>query len=366
MLEPFRRHLKTCPHRAKGPAYSACQCPLYAYGEHQGLTRQRFSLHTRDWGRAMARCAELMLGIEEPEGGSVAASIAAYLSDCEARKIAPSTLKYYRRVLEAFSGFAPNSLAHITAAQIVRFRATRRVAASTLETQIGAVRIWLRWCLETGRIASDPAAGLKAQHIPPPEIVPLSQAEVSALLMSCDSMRMAASRIRARAILLLMLYSGLRIGDVAALRRDRIDWKARRLTVRTQKRGTRVTVRLPEDCIAALDSLPKSEKIFAGGTVHSTANSITKTLKALGKLSGVTRLHPHLLRHTFACRLLEGGAELRTVQHLLGHSSIRTTERYYAAFVASHQRLLDAATDRLDFTGGPAGVAVIPRREGAL
>lgn len=367
MLEPYRRHLENCPHRASGVSFTNCDCPCWAYGEIQGRTRQRVSLHTRDWSKALARCSEMMLGIIEPEGGSTREAIVSYLSDCEARKMAGSTLRYYRRILEAFKGFAPDKLRHITGGHVVRFRTTLRVAPATLEINVGVVRSWLRWCVDTNRLAVDPAAKVRNPTVAPAEIVPLSQIEVSALIAACDQLRTQTSRDRGRALLLLMLHSGLRIGDVAALRRDRIDWRSRRLTITTQKRKTRVTVRLPDAVIAALDRLPKGECLFPGLTIHSTCNSITKTLTRLGVLAGVTRLYPHLLRHTFACRLLEHGAELRTVQHLLGHSSIRTTERYYATFVASHQRLLDAATDSLDFTAQPtASVASVPGVKRAL
>jgi integrase len=61
--------------------------------------------------------------------------------------------------------------------------------------------------------------------------------------------------------------------------------------------------------------------------------------------------HPHRFRDTFSVRLLEGRENLRTVQLLLGHTSIRTTEKHYAPWVQSVQRILDAATAKLDFVG---------------
>lgn len=369
MLEPYRRHTSDCPHAGKGVLHTSCNCPCYAYGDYAGKTRQRVSLHTRDWGKALTRCAELMSGgiTQQPTLLTTATAIKQYLDDCEGRRLATGTVRCYRRHLEAFAAVAPNHLAHITPGVVVRFRSgLRGDEVATVNAKIGAVRGWLNWCVMTGHLKESPAAGIELGEVPPSEILPLSQAEVQKLLTACDQLRMKSSRIRARAALLLLLYSGLRISDAAALRRDRIDWKTRRLTLRTQKRKVFVTIRLPEACILALDALPKGDKVFSGATTHSTANSISKTLDRLAELSGIERLHPHLLRHTFACRLLEQGAELRTVQHLLGHSSIRTTERYYAHFAASHQRLLDAATDRLDFCAEPASVSVIPRREGAL
>ncbi len=70
--------------------------------------------------------------------------------------------------------------------------------------------------------------------------------------------------------------------------------------------------------------------------------------------------HPHRFRDTFSVRLLEQGEDLRTVQLLLGHTSIRTTEKHYAPFVQSFQRILDAATAKLDFSGTKSGTVQKP------
>ena len=78
--------------------------------------------------------------------------------------------------------------------------------------------------------------------------------------------------------------------------------------------------------------------------IGNTRRTVTRILTTAG-IEG----HPHRFRDTFSVSLLEKGEDLRTVQLLLGHTSIRTTEKHYAPFVDSFQRILDAATAKLDF-----------------
>lgn len=366
MLEPYRRHGNDCPNRVTDPRRLDCRCPLYAYGVVNGRTRQRISLHTRDYTTALSRIVEIQAGGITPRTESVttAAAVAAWLADCEAGGLAEATMRAKRKILRDFLGVAPPDACQITAAHVTRFKGQRRLAASTVNVRLAHLSGFLSFCVGRGWLESNPCGAVSRAVERPPDVVPLTPLEVDAILSACDRERRPSSRLRARALVLLLLYSGLRISDVAQLERSRIDWRSRRLTLRTQKRGTRVTVRLPEVAIEALDALPHSRLIFSGANTHSIIRGLDRLLRRVGAAAGVDRIHPHLLRHTFACRLLEGGAELRTVQHLLGHSSIRTTERYYAAFAASHQRLLDAATDRLDFGRPQATVTAVPVGKG--
>ena len=85
----------------------------------------------------------------------------------------------------------------------------------------------------------------------------------------------------------------------------------------------------------------KSKLATAVGNARRTISRVLATAGVQG--------HPHRFRDTFSVRLLEQGEDLRTVQLLLGHQSIKTTEKHYAPFVRSFQKILDAATAKLDF-----------------
>jgi integrase len=164
-------------------------------------------------------------------------------------------------------------------------------------------------------------------------------------------------RQRARALVLVLLYSGLRISDVARLRRASLNPQTGYLTLKVMKTGVRLKILLNADVVGQLERLPAvdgaGEFYFWSGrsALYTCVGNLRRTLRRVGKIAGV-HCHPHRFRDTFAVELLTEGADIRTVQLLLGHSSVQTTERHYAHFVASHQRLLDDATARLDFREG--------------
>lgn len=354
MTEPYRRHTPTCPQAAKGRAAVNCSCPVWAYDY---TTRRRFSLKTRNWNQAIRRIAAMGgESIEAPPIG-LSEAIDTYLADCRARHLAAGTLACYRVVLDYLLDFAGNvALSRIGAETISAFQGSRRIRAATARKELVEIRAFFAFAVRNGWIDSNPASAVKLPVPRPEPTLPFTPKEIAALLNAADD--------RLKAFILLLLYSGLRLGDAAALHRNRIDWKTRRIMLSTAKTGVVVTVKLPPEVIDALDKLPSGYLFLLDCGLKKTIARLQKQVTRLGPLSGVENVHPHRFRDTFACRLLEKGADLRTVQHLLGHSSIKTTERHYAPFVASHQRILDAATDTLDFLSpsGTGSVIPLPKR----
>jgi integrase len=364
-MTPYRRHLKACPHANKGTAWQRCNCPVWVYAGRIDGKPVRYSLDTNNWDRALMKIAE---GLARPAhaGATLTDAASTYLADCEARHLAAATITDYRALLALLSAHLPGAeVDAIMPAHITSFRATRKISASTARKELIALRAFFGFCRRNRWCEDNPAAEVRMPENDTAPTMPYTQAEVTALLAACERYgQSAAHRDRARALVLLLLYSGLRIGDVMMMRRDRIDWRSGRLILRTQKTGVRVSVKLPSHVIAALDRLPKGEYLFWRGGRGSTAQSTARvTLHRLAKLAGVDDVRPHRFRDTFSCRLLEKGVDIRRVQHLLGHASLRTTERHYAPFVAEHQRLLDEATDMLDFTDTAATVTLMPRAQ---
>jgi integrase/recombinase XerC len=141
------------------------------------------------------------------------------------------------------------------------------------------------------------------------------------------------SYFRDRAVLELLYGSGLRIGELAVLRWEDIDLAER--WVRIQGKGNKERmVPLGSYAVRALKELGREDRpggsyVFPGGEKgHISERTINRIVKRAARQAGLSGVTPHMLRHSFATHMLEGGASLRVLQDLLGHESLITTQRY--------------------------------------
>jgi len=156
--------------------------------------------------------------------------------------------------------------------------------------------------------------------------MPLTVREMRAILAAC------VRQPKERALILLMRYSGLAIGDAVTLSREAV--VGTELTLRRAKTGELVMVDLPNLVIRAIRRLRGPHPDFfwwAGrGKRVTSAKYWRARLREVAARAGVAGFHPHRLRDTFAVALLTAGVAIEDVSALLGHSSIQTTERHYA------------------------------------
>ena len=149
---------------------------------------------------------------------------------------------------------------------------------------------------------------------------------------------------------LLLRYSGLRIRDVVTLRCDRID-KNGKLFLYTAKTGTPVRLPLPAvvtKALARIPLAPGATYFFWSGESKpkSAVGDWQRSLGRLFKLAKVPDGHAHRFRDTFAVELLKAGVPLDRVSVLLGHQSVRVTERHYSPWVSARQEQLEADVRR--------------------
>ncbi len=289
---------------------------------------------------------------------SADADIAGFLEMMAAeRGAAQNTIEAYRRDLDDFTGFlerrgiALRSASAAALAQYAQGLAAEGLAPASRARRVSAVRQLYKFLAAEGQITEDPAVRLsgprQARSLPKT----LSVAEVERLIAQARAQADAAQGVElARALrlhcLIEMLYAtGMRVSELVSLARSVLDGDPRVLTIRG-KGGRERLVPLNAAARASLDRylasgadaedgaplLPRSRWLFPSRSAegHLTRQRLAQELKGLAEAAGLDpeRVSPHVLRHAFASHLLDRGADLRSVQQLLGHADISTTEIY--------------------------------------
>ena len=203
-----------------------------------------------------------------------------------------------------------------------------------------------------------PARKIKLpRHLKPNEVVPFSAAEVAAIVKACDSVgKSDYERARARAIVLSLRYTALRIGDVSLLAKDRIsrDGDRWRIFLRTEKSGQPVFLPIPPELKAALDCVPapmrntESRYFFWNnlGKEKTHKAHIDRCLRAVFRVSGVKGAHAHRFRHTLATELLGRGASFEEVADILGNSP-EIVRKHYGKWSMARQSRIDDLMQRV-------------------
>ncbi|MHB1986712.1 MAG: tyrosine-type recombinase/integrase [Acidimicrobiales bacterium] len=216
---------------------------------------------------------------------------------------------------------------------------TRRYARRTIARRASTIRRYFAWLHRTGQIEMDPARRLAAPTGEGRLPRVLSPSEIT-LLLDSESAALAAQprpwRLRDDAILEILYGTGIRVSELCGLDLDGVEAARRSLTV-WGKGSKQRRVPMGEPAAHALRLwLDRGRTAVGDLSKAGKAVFVNRKLVRIGPRD-VRRLldarspvptHPHALRHTYATHLLDGGADLRVVQELLGHSSLRTTEIY--------------------------------------
>jgi integrase/recombinase XerC len=235
---------------------------------------------------------------------------------------------------------------------------------SSIARRVATFRTFYRWCLSTGRLERDPSTLLGRPKVISRLPSVLRADEASALAEApaehedeeSDPVERAAAA-RDRAVLELLYGSGLRVGEVAGLTVASVDLDRGRVLV-LGKGSKEREVPMSDHAIDAVEEyLDTGRPILAAegsqalffnlrGKPFSTRDIRRSMERYAERLLPGRRVSPHTLRHSFATHLLEGGADIRAVQELLGHASLATTQRYthvsrarlFEAYERSHPR----------------------------
>jgi integrase len=214
------------------------------------------------------------------------------------------------------------------------------------------LRGFLRYCFNSKMIDQIPQ--LSPIKIVEPPTLPLTERQYAKLLEVIEGEFRNPDRVkRMHALVRLMRYSGLAIMDAVTLRRAELVWdkhaKLHSVVTSRQKTGTHVAVPLPPDVAAELIAVMElnghPDYILwnrIDGKPKAAVDVWERAFRRTFKAAGITDGHSHQLRDTFAVELLNKGVPLEEVSKLLGHTSIKTTEKHYAPWVKARQERLNA------------------------
>lgn len=258
------------------------------------------------------------------------------------RDVSPHTLAAYRSDLSQMLSFALREKGEAVSAQDVDHLLLRRYLAglskdtkkSSIGRKLAAIRSFFRFLLRRGMIAKNPAELIatpkKEQRLP----FHLDIDQATSLMEAPNDDQKYA--LRDRAVLELLYSSGLRVSELTGLNIGELDLAAGMVRV-TGKGGKERIVPVGSRALAALQEYLDQR---GGGTDRGAfflntrggrinRRSVARIVDAhVMRIAAFKRISPHILRHTFATHMLEGGADLRAIQELLGHASLSTTQKY--------------------------------------
>jgi integrase/recombinase XerC len=282
-----------------------------------------------------------------------------YLTD--ERNLSPHTRAAYLRDLAEFQSFLERNggsgrkaLAGIDSFLLRRYLAElhKRNQRTSIARKLSTLRTFFRYLVREGRLSGNPAEGLSTPKLNSYLPKTLSVDEASALMERGYGTTLLD--LRDRAIVELFYSSGLRVSELTGLEVGSLDLREKLVRVLGKGRKERIVPigrKSHEALLIYLEARgmpPEEEPLFLnarGGRL--TPRSVQRNLKTRLIKAGVIKdISPHALRHSFATHLLDGGADLRAIQELLGHASLSTTQKYTQVSVDQLMSVYDKAHPR--------------------
>jgi integrase/recombinase XerD len=368
----YRRHKKNCdvhklglPARAKR-LWAECQCPIWMYGRTDTSRVSRQSTGYTDMAAAQALRASLdAKGKDERvHGPRIADCIALYI-DSRRHELAQRTLEQHVLVLGRLATFTTERNLHfmrdlnVDVIETFKIVGLPGLADTSRRTCTAKVRCFLKDALRRGWIAEALAEKIRPHSAQEEMKDPYTDGEVQTILNGAAVLRdngrgrYSSQPQTFRLLLELMLATGMRAGDAvrydpaAAAKGERLwIYSYTQQKAHRNKRAKIIEAYVPDRLKAAIDSchwLSPTLPFAYGAWRDATylAHEVYNRMQTIGAATGVADCRPHRLRDTFAVRALLRGVPLDDVSRLLGHSSVKITETYYAKWVPARGRRLE-------------------------
>ncbi len=262
-----------------------------------------------------------------------------FLAHLQGRGLSPNTVKAYRKDLEQFTRLAgigrPREVTVIAIRAFLADLLSQGVSKRSLARKLSTLRAFFKYLVDSGKLAANPAASVRTPRFERklPGFLDVSQAKQMVEAPAAVQKELSP---RDSAVLELLYSSGMRVSELVSLDVDQVDCRSG--TVRIMGKGSKERL-VPvgsyarsalEKYVRVRRAKPGERALFVnrfGGrlTDRSVRRIVSKYAMGLG-LAG--KVSPHTLRHSFATHMLDAGCDLRTLQEMLGHSSLSTTQIY--------------------------------------
>jgi len=247
---------------------------------------------------------------------------------CKLRGFSPQTIKSYSFHVSSFLDFLDKSRLNLNPQGVKSYILSQNKARNTIRLSHMAIRFFFLEVLKKPLTLEEIPLMKKENKLPKV----ISKEKVKIMIDSCEN-------LKHKLIIKFLYSSGLRLSELLNLKRNDIDFDNNLILVRQGKgkkdRMTLLSQSLKNDLLKYYSNYEfKTSYIFEGRKGKYSKKSVQKIFERLGNKIGI-KIHPHMLRHSFATHLLEQGTDLRYIQKLLGHSSSTTTEIY--THVANNQ-----------------------------
>jgi integrase/recombinase XerD len=365
-IDIYVRHSLSCPAsdgRAGGGAekFKRCKCWKHLRWRENGKLKRK-ATKCQDWAGAERAKQDLYKKMEANAFGvpvrtesGIAQTGNLYIADKLQQGLKGNTISKNKRTIDRLVEFLEGkgllSLDAITSEHLIAYRATWNWAKTpeVRKNEQTRVKSFFRWCRANDLMARNPAEKLSTIKGERKPTMPYEPEQMKTIIESCTTEcgLTAEKAVRARALCLLMRWSGLSVIDAASLAKTELRFAkgVYRVVRRRLKNGRLVNNKIPTAVATQLLTVPNSNaKYFfwsGEGTERSCAGHLTKDLKKIFTKAKIPDGHPHRFRDTAAVELLKAGVDIRKVSKFLGHASVATTEKYYAPWNKAQQDIMD-------------------------